>query len=259
MPLDFAELWDYRELLVFLTWRDIKVRYKQTFLGAAWAIIQPVMMMLVFTLFFGKLGKIPSDGVPYALFSLAALVPWNLFANGLTQSSDSVVGNAALIKKVYFPRLVVPFSRVAAGLVDFGLSVVVLFLLMAWMGVSPTWNVIWLPLLSLLAVIAALGTGLWLSALNVQFRDVRYVVPFMTQIWMFASPIAYPSTLLPESWRAVYSLNPMVGVVEGFRWALLGSPPPGAILFVSSAMALVVLVSGIFYFRRMEQTFADVV
>ncbi len=259
MPLNAGQLWEHRELLAFLIWRDIKVRYKQTALGAAWAIIQPVMTMLVFTLFFGKLGKMPSDGIPYALFTLAALVPWTLFSNGLSQSSDSVVGSASLIKKIYFPRLVVPIASVISGLVDFILAMSVLFVMMAFSGVMPTWNVIWIPPLVLLALATALGAGLWLSALNVQFRDVRHAMPFLIQLWMFGTPIAYPSSLLSEPWRTVYGMNPMVGVVEGFRWALLGGPSPGPILIVSSAVSLLLLISGAIYFRRMERTFADLV
>lgn len=258
-PIKIGELWEYRELLFFLTWRDIKVRYHQTALGAAWAILQPVMTMLVFTLFFGKLGKIPSDGIPYSLFALAALVPWTFFANGLTQSSDSVVGSANLIKKVYFPRLVAPISSVASGLVDFCLAMIVLLIAMACYRVAPTWNMIWMPLLTLLAVATALGMGLWLSALNAKYRDVRYLVPFLLQFWMFATPIAYPSSLLAEPWKTLYGINPMAGVVEGFRWGLLGSPAPGPILIVSSTATLLLLVSGMFYFRRVERTFADVV
>jgi len=241
-------------------WRDVKVRYKQTALGAAWAIIQPFFTMLVFSLFFGRLANIPSDNIPYPLFSFAALVPWTFFANGLGQSSDSLVGNANLIKKVYFPRLVVPFAAVLSGVVDFALAFVVLLVMMLFYGRVPTINVIWLPLLLLLALITALGVGLWLSALNVEYRDVRYVVPFLTQFWLFATPIAYPSSLLSEPWRTLYGLNPMVGVVEGFRWALVGTDTaPGTIVLVSALAALAILISGSYYFRRMEQTFADVV
>jgi len=260
VSLKLGELWQYRELLYFLTWRDIKVRYKQTALGAAWAIIQPVMTMIVFSLFFGKLGKIPSDGVPYPIFSFAALVPWTFFANGLSQSSNSLVGSSNLIKKVYFPRLAIPIATVLSGLLDFVLAFVVLLAMMLYYGVVPTVNTLWLPLFLLLAVVTSLGVGLWLSALNVQYRDVRYVVPFLTQFWMFATPIAYPSSLLHEPWRTIYALNPMVGVVEGFRWALLGTnTAPGPIIAASSFAALLILISGAFYFRRMERTFADVV
>jgi homopolymeric O-antigen transport system permease protein len=259
-PLRLSELREYRELLYFLVWRDIKVRYKQTALGVAWAIIQPFFTMLVFTLFFGKLANIQSDGVPYALFSFAALVPWTFFANGLSQSADSLVGSAHLIKKVYFPRLVVPLAAVLSGVVDFALAFLVLIGMMLYYGILPTLNVIWLPPLLLLALVTALGVGLWLSALNVEFRDVRYVVPFLIQFWLFATPIAYPSSLLSEPWRTLYGLNPMAGVVEGFRWALLGTDTaPGAMILVSALAATVILISGAYYFRRMERTFADVV
>jgi homopolymeric O-antigen transport system permease protein len=260
VSLKLGELWQYRELLYFLIWRDIKVRYKQTALGAAWAIIQPVMTMVVFSLFFGKLGKIPSDGVPYPIFSFAALVPWTFFANGLTQSSNSLVGSSNLITKVYFPRLAIPMGTVLSGLLDFMLAFIVLLAMMLYYGITPTLNTLWLPLFLLLAVVTSLGVGLWLSALNVEYRDVRYVVPFLTQFWMLATPIAYPSSLLHEPWRTIYGLNPMVGVVEGFRWALLGTRmAPGPIIASSSVAAVVILVSGAFYFRRMEKTFADVV
>jgi lipopolysaccharide transport system permease protein len=260
VPLELGALWHYHELLYFLIWRDVKVRYKQTVLGAAWAIIQPVFTMLVFTVFFGRLAQIPSDGLPYPLFSFAALVPWTFFANGLSQSADSLAGNANLLRKVYFPRLVIPIATVCAGLIDFGIAFVVLIVLMIFFGVSPTMNVIWLPFFVILALTTALGVGLWLSALNVEYRDVRYVVPFLVQAWMLATPIAYPSTLLSEPWRTVYGLNPMAGVVEGFRWALLGtSNAPGAMVGVSAVAAVVILVGGAFYFRRLEQTFADIV
>jgi lipopolysaccharide transport system permease protein len=260
VSLKLSELWEYRELIYFLTWRDIKVRYKQTALGAAWAIIQPFFTMVVFSLFFGRLAKIPSDGIPYPIFSYAALVPWTFFANGLAQSSNSLVGSANLITKVYFPRLSVPLATVLSGVVDFALAFVVLLGMMFWYGIAPTANALWLPLFLLLALVTSLGVGLWLSAMNVQFRDVRYVVPFLTQFWLFATPIAYPSSLLSEPWRTLYGLNPMVGVVEGFRWALLGTQvAPGPIALASSLAALIILVSGAFYFRRMEKTFADVV
>jgi lipopolysaccharide transport system permease protein len=260
ISLNLRDLWEYRELLYFLTWRDIKVRYKQTVLGAAWAIIQPFFTMVVFSLFFGKLAKVPSDDIPYPIFSYAALVPWTFFANGLSQSSTSLVASANLIKKVYFPRLVVPLSSVISGAVDFVLAFVVLLGMMFYFGIVPTWNVVWLPLLLLLALVTSLGVGLWLTAMNVQFRDVRYAVPFLVQAWMFATPIAYPSSLLDEPWRTLYGINPMAGVVEGFRWALLGTETaPGPIVIVSALVAVGLLISGAFYFRRMEKTFADVV
>lgn len=258
--LRLRELWEYRELIYFLTWRDVKVRYKQAALGAAWAILQPVLTMVVFTVFFGRLARVPSDGLPYPIFSFAALVPWTFFANGLLQSANSLVRSAELIKKVYFPRLVVPISAVASGILDFFLALVVLVGLMIYYRMTLTANVLWLPLFTLLALVTSLGVGLWLSALNVQYRDVRYIVPFLTQLWLFATPIAYPSSLLRAPWREVYGLNPMVGVVEGFRWALLGgSGAPGPMLIVSGLAALGVLISGGFYFRHMEKTFADVV
>jgi lipopolysaccharide transport system permease protein len=260
IALNLGDLWEYRELLYFLTWRDIKVRYKQTVLGAAWAILQPFFTMVVFSLFFGRLAGIPSDGIPYPIFSYAALVPWQFFANGLTASSNSLVGSANLIKKVYFPRLAIPISAVISGGVDFALAFVVLLLMMLFYGIVPTMNVVWLPFLLVLALVTSLGVGLWLTAMNVQFRDVRYMVPFLVQAWLFASPIAYPSSLLDEPWRTLYGLNPMVGVVEGFRWALLGTETaPGPIVIVSTVVAVALLVSGAFYFRRMEKTFADVV
>jgi lipopolysaccharide transport system permease protein len=259
VSLKLKELWDYHELLYFLTWRDIKVRYKQTVLGAAWAIIQPFFTMIVFSLFFGRLAKIPSDGIPYPIFSYAALVPWTFFANGLSQSSNSLVGGANLIKKVYFPRLVMPISGVVSGVVDFILAFIVLLGMMLFYHILPSANIIWLPFFLLLAFVTSLGVGLWLSAMNVQFRDVRYVVPFLTQFWLFATPIAYPSSLLPEPWRTLYGINPMVGVVEGFRWALLRTDTaPGPIIIVSTLASLAILVSGAYYFRRMEKTFADV-
>ena len=258
--LRLKELWAYRELLYFLVWRDVKVRYKQTALGAIWAILQPVFTMVVFSLFFGRLGKIPSDGLPYPLFSFAALVPWTYFSHGLSQASNSLVGSANLIKKVYFPRLSIPIASVASGLIDFALAFLVLLGMMLYYGILPGVKVIVLPLLLLLTLVTSLGVSLWLSALNVHFRDVRHVIPFLTQLWLFATPIAYPSSLLSEPWRTVYSINPMVGVVEGFRWALLGTDTaPGPMIIVSSLAAVAILVSGVFYFRRLEKTFADVV
>lgn len=260
VSLKLNELWVYRELLYFLTWRDIKVRYKQTALGAAWAIIQPLFTMLVFSVFFGRLAKIPSDGIPYPIFSFAALVPWTFFANGLSQASNSLVGNSNLLTKVYFPRLVIPISTVISGFIDFALSFAVLLLMMVYYGKLPTLNIIWLPFFLLLALITALGVGLWMSALNVEYRDIRYVVPFITQFWMLATPIAYPSTMLSEPWRTVYGLNPMVGVIEGFRWALLGSGTgPGAMTAVSTVVSILALITGAFYFKRMERNFADIV
>lgn len=260
VSLKFHELWDYRELFYFLVWRDIKVRYKQTALGMAWAIIQPIFTVIIFSVFFGRLAKIPSDGIPYPLFSFAALVPWTFFSYGLNQSSNSLVGSANLITKVYFPRLAVPIASIVAGTVDLLLAFVVLMGMMLYYRVLPTANIMFLPLFFLLTVVTSLGVGLWLSALNVKFRDVRLILPFLVQLWMFATPIAYPSSLLRGPWRNVYGLNPMVGVVEGFRWALLGvKSPPGAMVFVSAAIAVLLLMGGVIYFRRMEKTFADLV
>jgi len=260
VSLRLRELWDYRELLYFLIWRDVKVRYKQTVLGAAWAIIQPLFTMVIFSLFFGRLAKIPSDGIPYPIFSYAALVPWGLFSKGLSGGANSLVGGARLIRKVYFPRLAMPIATVMGGIVDFALAFVVLLGMMFAYGIVPTVNVLWLPLLVLLAMITSLGVALWLSAMNVQFRDVGYLMPFLTQVWLYATPIAYPSSLLPQPWRTLYGINPMAGVVEGFRWALLGTDTaPGPIIIVSVLAALALLVSGAYYFRRMEKTFADVV
>lgn len=258
--LGVDELWRYRELLYFLVWRDVKVRYKQTVLGASWAIIQPFFTMVVFSLFFGRLAGVPSDGVPYPIFAFAALVPWTFFANGLTSSSASLVASQNLIKKIYFPRLAIPIASVLSGIVDFIIAFAVLLGMMAFYGMVPGAQVMWLPALLLLALVTSLGVGLWFSALNVQYRDVAYVVPFIVQIWLFATPIAYPSSMLSETWRIVYGLNPMVGVVEGFRWALIGTETaPGPMLAVSTLAAMAILVGGAFYFRRMESTFADAV
>lgn len=261
VALKLNEVWAYRELLFFLTQRDIKVRYKQTVIGAAWAIIQPLMTMVVFSIFFGGLAQIPSDGIPYPIFSFAALVPWSLFSYGLSESSNSLVGSSNLIKKVYFPRLIIPLASVMAGVVDFLIAFAVLILMMLGYGIAPTLNILWVIPLILLTLVTALGVGMWLSALNVEFRDVRYVIPFLTQFWMFITPIAYPSSLIEnETVRALYGLNPMAGVVEGFRWALLGTDTaPGPVILVSAVAAVALLISGMFYFRRMEKSFADVV
>ncbi len=254
------ELWEYRELLFFFAWRDIKVRYRQTVMGVLWAIIQPILTMVIFSLFFGRLANIPSDGLPYPVFSFAALVPWTFFANALTQASNSLVLSGNMLKIIYFPRLALPIATVLAGVIDFALAFIVLLCIMLYYGLVPTVNIIWLPFFALLALITSIGVSLWLAAMNVQFRDVRYTIPFITQAWLFVTPIAYPSSLLPDSLRIVYGLNPMAGVVEGFRWALLGTDTaPGPMLIVSSVVALTLLVSGAFYFRRMENTFADVV
>lgn len=257
--LNLRELWAYRELLYFLVWRDIKVRYKQTVLGAAWAVLQPFFTMVVFSIFFGRLAQVPSDGIPYPIFAYCALVPWSYFAGALDRAGNSLVGSSHLITKVYFPRLAIPISAVLAGLVDFGIAFVVLLGMMLYYGIAPTVAVLTLPLFLLLAVLTALGVGLWLSALNVQYRDVRFTIPFLTQVWLFATPIAYPSSLVPEQWQALYGLNPMAGVVEGFRWALLGKAPPGPLLAVSTVVVVLLLIGGLYYFRRMEKTFADVI
>lgn len=261
VALKLNELWDYRELMFFLIWRDVIVRYKQTVLGITWAIIQPLFSMVVFSLFFGELAQMPSDGIPYPIFSYAALVPWSFFAGGLGGASDSLVGSAGLIKKVYFPRLIIPLSTVFSGVVDFLIAFVVLIFMMLYFGIIPTINIIFLPVFLLLAAITALGVGLWLSAMNVQFRDVRYTIGFLSQIWMYATPIVYPSSLIESDLlRTLYAINPMVGVVEGFRWALLGvDTAPGPMFVVSYIAAILLFISGLFYFRRMEKTFADVV
>ncbi len=257
--LGLREIWEYKELLYFLIWRDVKVRYKQTVLGAAWAVIQPVFTMLVFSLFFGKLGKIPSDGIPYPLFAYAALLPWNFFAQSLNESSSSLVRSSNLIRKVYFPRLTIPMAGVFAGLVDFGISFGVLLIMMFYYKMHFTLNILLLPIFLLLAIATALAVGIWLSGLNVKYRDVRFVVPFLTQFWMFATPVAYPSSMLHEPWRTIFGLNPMVGVVEGFRWALLNTNPPGKMIALSSIVTILMLTFGAYHFRKMERTFADLV
>jgi lipopolysaccharide transport system permease protein len=259
--LGLREMWDYRELLFFFTWRDIKVRYKQTVLGASWAILQPFFSMVVFSVFFGQLAKIPSDGIPYPIFSYTGLLPWTFFANGLSSAANSVVRDANLVKKVYFPRLIVPVSSVLGGLLDFVLAFLVLVGMMMYYALYPTGaSIVWLPFFLLLALVTALGSGLWLAAMNAQYRDIRYVVPFLAQIWMWVTPVVYPTSLLDQPWRTLYGLNPMVGVVEGFRWALLGAGhAPGLMVALSALMAVGMFVSGAFYFRRMERTFADVV
>jgi len=266
MSLGLPEIWEYRELLYFLVWRDVKVRYKQTALGAAWAVLQPLMTMIVFTIFFGRLANVGSEGLPYPIFSYAGLLPWTFFAQGLSMSSDSLVGSSNLIKRVYFPRLVIPASSVLAGMVDFTIAFFILIVMMIGYHVQPTPAVLLLPLFLLLALTTSLGVGIWLSALNVEYRDVKYVVPFVVQIWLFVTPVIYPSAKVTK-WLAahgipgwVYGLNPMTGVVEGFRWALLGAGTgPGPVVIASALVSITLLVSGAFYFRRMERTFADVV
>jgi lipopolysaccharide transport system permease protein len=260
ISLQLKSLWEYRELFYFLAWRDIKVRYKQTGLGIAWAILQPLAMMLLFSLIFGYLGGMPSDGIPYPIFTYVALLPWQLFANALASSSNSLVMNQGLITKVYFPRLIVPLSAVLVGLVDFAFSFIILLGMMYYYGVLPTIAVLSLPVFIVLAIATALAVSLWLSALNVQYRDVQHIIPFLTQFWFFATPIVYSSSLVPAQWRALYGLNPMVGVIEGFRWALLGQARPlGASTVISILIIGLILFGGLLYFQRMEKTFADVV
>jgi lipopolysaccharide transport system permease protein len=257
--LELGDLWRYRELLLLLTWRDIKVRYAQTVLGAAWAVIQPLLTMVIFSVIFGQLAKLPSDGIPYPIFTDVALLPWQLFAFSLTNSSQSLVGSQNLVSKVYFPRLVIPIASVLPGLVDFAISFLVLVGMLMYYQIPLTARIFALPLFLLLAVMSALAIGLWLSALNVEYRDIRYVVPFLTIFWQYATPVAYSASLIPEKWRLLYGLNPMTGVVEGFRWALLGSGQVDGMIWVSVIIIVFLLISGLAYFRRMEATFADVI
>jgi homopolymeric O-antigen transport system permease protein len=260
VPLELDELWDYRELLYFLTWRQVKIRYKQTALGIAWAIIQPLFTMLIFSVVFGRFGRVPSDGVPYPVFAFCALLPWQLFSFALTESANSVIADPRLITKVYFPRLIIPMAAICVGLADFAVAFLVLLALMFYYGLLPTVAVLTLPLWTLLAIATALAAGVWLSAVNVRYRDVRYTLPFLSQLWLFATPVAYPLSMVPPQWRPLFALNPMVGVVEGFRWALLGhGSAPLAAIAVSAAVVLVVLTGGLYYFRRTELTFADMV
>jgi len=260
VKIGFGEIWAYRELLYFFVWRDIKVRYKQTAIGAAWAVLQPFLTMVVFSLFFGKLAKIPAQGLPYPVFFYCALLPWTYFATALQNATNVVVEQQRIITKIYFPRLVLPISAVLSGLVDFGIAFLMLLVLMAYYHIAPTRAVLMLPLFLLLAILTALGVGLWLSALNAMYRDVRYVVPFLVQFWMFASPVAYPSSLVPERWRWIYGLNPMAGVIEGFRWSLAGrGSAPGPLLLASVCGVVAVLFGGLIYYQAMEGTIADVV
>jgi lipopolysaccharide transport system permease protein len=260
ISLKLRELWEYRELLYFLVWRDVKVRYKQTLFGAAWAILQPLLTMIIFIVVFRQFANVPSDGLPYSIFAYTALLPWNFFSNALNRSSVSIVGQANLISKIYFPRLIVPLSATISGLVDFAVAFVILIGMMAWFGIVPSWGILTLPLFLLLALMTALAAGLWLSALNVRYRDIGYVIPLLTQLWMFASPVAYPLSLVPEKWRLLYSLNPMAGVIEGFRWALLGKESPDfAVISASAAVVVLLVFGGMVYFKRMERTFADLV
>ena len=260
LDIDFKELWAARELLYFFVWRDIKVRYKQTAIGAAWAVIQPFMTMVVFSLFFGKLAKMDSHGLPYPAFYYCALLPWMYFANALQNATNVVVEQQRVITKVYFPRLILPLSAVVAGLLDFAIAFVVFLGMMAYYRIMPGVEIVLFPCFLLLAVVTALGVGLWLSALNAIYRDVRYVIPFLVQFWLFASPVAYPSSLVPVRWRWLYGLNPMAGVIEGFRWALTGhGQPPNALLAVSTGAVLLLLGGGLAFFHKMEGTIADVV
>lgn len=260
ISLNLKELWEYRELLYFLVWRDIKVRYRQTAVGILWVVLQPVMIMIVFSVIFGQLAKLPSDNIPYSIFTFTALLPWQLFATAITQSGNSLVSNQNLITKVYFPRLIIPISAVLGGLVDFVISFVILLAMMFYFGIFPGIQILLLPIFLLFVIITAFTIGLWLSALNVQYRDVRYVLPFLTQIWFFITPITYSSNLIPEKWRVLYGLNPMTGVIEGFRWVLLGKETGlGIFTLVSAFVVLIFLVGGLYYFRRMEKTFADII
>jgi lipopolysaccharide transport system permease protein len=258
--LNLRDLWLYRELILFMTWRDLKVRYKQTLLGASWAILQPFLTMVVFSIFFGNLANVPSDGKPYPIFTFTALIPWTIFSKALQDASRSLVANSHMITKIYFPRMILPLASVLAGVVDFLIAFVVLIGMLIIYGIVPTSNIWTLPLFLLLALITAVGVGFWLSALNVLYRDINYVLPFLTQFWMFLTPIAYPSSMVPQRFQALYALNPMTGVVEGFRWALLGTgQAPGIMTLVSTLVALTLLITGMFYFRRMERLFADMV
>jgi len=256
----FDELWENRELIYFFVWREIKVRYKQTAIGAAWAVLQPFMSMLVFTLFFGRLAHLPSEGSPYPIFYYSALLPWMYFANSLQNATSAIVQNQSMITKVYFPRLALPLASVLSGLVDFGVGFAMFVAMMIYYGIRPGIPLLFLPLFLLLAVLTATGIGLWLGAMNALYRDVRYVVPFLTQFWLFASPVAYPASLVPAKWRWLYGLNPMAGVIEGFRWSLSGhGSAPGRLIFVSVLIVVAILVSGLFYFQKMEATIEDVV
>jgi lipopolysaccharide transport system permease protein len=258
--LDLGELWRYRELLYFLAWRDIKVRYKQTVIGAGWAILQPFLTMVVFSIIFGGLLKVPSDGVPYPVFSYAALLPWNFFAGALTRSGNSLVADANLISKIYFPRLILPFSAVLSLILDFAVAFIILLIMMLFYGIVPGIAVLTLPLFLLLALMTALACGIWLSAVNIKYRDVAYVIPFLAQFWLFVTPVAYPSTIIPQTWHVFYGLNPMAGVVEGFRWALLGQANlPWHVVLVSALVVLALLIGGLFYFRKTEHEFADII
>jgi lipopolysaccharide transport system permease protein len=257
--LHLGDLWTYRELIGFMTWRDVIVRYKQTFLGVAWAILRPFLSMVVFTIFFGNLAKVPSDGIPYPIFTYTALLPWELFSKALSDASRSLVQNSNMITKIFFPRMILPLASVLAGVVDFAIAFLVLIGMMLYYHIAPTSNIIYLPLFILLALVTSFGTGLWLSAANVAYRDVNYILPFLTQMWMFITPIVYSSSMVPAQWQVIYSLNPMAGVVNGFRWALLGTEPPAPTMWISVGVAVIMLISGLFYFKKMERQFADLI
>lgn len=259
IALKLSDLWSYRELIGFMTWRDIIVRYKQTLLGVLWAILRPVLTMVVFSLIFGGLAKLPSDDIPYPIFSFAAILPWELFSKALSDASRSLVQNSTMITKIYFPRMILPLASVISGLVDFLIALVILLGMMFFYRISPTQNIWTLPLFLALALITSLGVGLWLSAANVMYRDVNYILPFITQLWLYITPVAYSNTLIPDEWQFIYALNPMAGVVQGFRWALLGTQAPGRLIWLSVGVALFVFVTGLFYFKRMERQFADMV
>jgi len=255
--LNLREIWSYRELLYFLTWRDVKIRYKQTVLGFAWAILQPFLMMVVFTLFFGNLLNVPSQDIPYPLFSYTALLPWTLFSQGITRSSVSLVGNISMVQKVYFPRLILPLSGILAPVIDFAIAFVILVGMMFFYGYAPTVRILMVIPLTLLVFLIASGVGLWLSAINVRYRDVQHAIPFLMQVWLFASPVVYSSSLVPQKYQAIYGLNPMAGVIEGFRWALLGTEPPSSLILISCIVVIVIFITGAYYFRNSEKTFAD--
>ena len=257
--LNLRDLWNYRELIGFMTWRDIIVRYKQTLLGVLWAILRPVLTMVVFSLIFGGLAKLPSDNIPYPIFSFAAILPWELFSKALSDASRSLVQNSSMITKIYFPRMILPLASVISGLVDFMIALIILIVMMLFYRITPTSNIWMLPLFLILALATSLGVGLWLSAANVIYRDINYILPFITQLWLYITPVAYSNTLIPEQWQFVYAMNPMAGVVQGFRWVLLGTDAPGNLIWVSVGVAVIVLVTGLFYFKRMERQFADLV
>ena len=260
LSIDIREIWAYRELLMLLAWRDASIRYKQSVVGMGWAVIQPVMMMIIFTIIFGKFARLPSEGIPYPIYTYCALLPWNYFARSLSDSSGSLISSTPLVTKVYFPRLVLPFSKVFAGLIDFGIAFIVMFGMMAWYRIPPTAGILLLPFFILIAMLSSLGVGLWLTAVNVKYRDIVFVVPFLSQLWMYASPVAYSTAIVPEKWQWVYSINPMVGVIEGFRWALLGKAAPDmGMMVISNVIIILIFISGLYYFRKMEKTFADII